>query len=134
MQKVYLADTQILIWALIDPYKLSPEILRILATSTIYVSQISLFEIAIKQSIGKLPDLPVSIGELESVLLNDGFKISPITTAHIASYSSIPLLTNHRDPFDRLILATAYAEKWHVISADENFPFYEDLIDLVKCS
>lgn len=134
MQKTYLADTQILIWALIAPSKLSPEVFHVLSSSTIYVSQISLLEIAIKQSIGKLPELPIPINELEAVLSRDGFRISPITTAHIASYSSIPLLANHRDPFDRLILATAYAEKWNVISADENFSLYRDIVGLLECT
>jgi len=59
----YLLDTQILIWALIAPEKLSVSTTTILQSNEIQVSQISLLEIAIKQKIGKLPelDLPVSV-------------------------------------------------------------------------
>ncbi|WP_409021323.1 PIN domain-containing protein [Dyadobacter sp. CY261] len=51
---------------------------------------------------------------------------------HIDTYNAIPLYEQHRDPFDRLILATAYAEKMPVVSADENFKYYKELISLVE--
>ncbi len=54
MQK-YLADTQILIWAIISPSKLPAEVRILLTSNPIAVSQISILEIAIKQKIGKLP-------------------------------------------------------------------------------
>jgi len=51
----YLIDTQIFIWAMISPEKLSEQTIEILQHHSIYVSQISFFEITIKQKIGKLP-------------------------------------------------------------------------------
>lgn len=128
----YLLDTQILIWALTNPTKLSADTINLLSSNAIYVSQISFFEIAIKQKIGKLPELPVSIVELEEVILRDGFGLLPITTSHIAAYDTILLHEQHRDPFDRLILATAYAEKIPVISADRNFQYYQDLVSVIE--
>ena len=123
----YLLDTQVLIWALTSPLRLTPGIISLLSINAIFVSHVSLLEIAIKQKIGKLPELPISISELEKVILADGFGLIPISAAHINAYTVIPLHEEHRDPFDRLILATAYSEKMPIVSADGNFKIYEKL-------
>ncbi|TLU90059.1 type II toxin-antitoxin system VapC family toxin [Dyadobacter sediminis] len=125
-------DTQILIWALISPFKLSAEILKLLSSNQICVSQISILEIAIKQKTGKLTALPIAIDLLEKVILNDGFEIISLATKHIVQYESIPLFPQHRDPFDRLLLATAYSERMSIISADSNFGLYTNFIQLIK--
>ena len=127
----YLIGTQVLIWALISPEKLSVAARDYLQTSTIYVSVISLFEIAIKQKIGKLKDLPVSTDNLVEQLKRDGFELMPLTIRHIAMYDVIQLLDDHRDPFDRLILATALAEQISVISADEKFSRYRNVVEVI---
>ncbi len=87
------------------------------------VSQITLFEIAIKQKIGKLFDLDLPIKSLVEIILKDNFNILPIENKHIDAYADIPLLENHKDPFDRLILATAFNENIPLISADGNFKY-----------
>jgi len=130
--KSYLVDTQILIWSLISPNRLSSAILERLSSGQIYTSQISLLEIAIKQKINKLPELQISIEELERTIVRDGFQVIPLKSKHIAAYREIPLFANHRDPFDRLLLATAYSENIAMISADLNFNLYSNLIDLIE--
>lgn len=127
----YLIDTQVLIWALISPEKLSVAARDYLQTSTIYVSVISLFGIAIKQKIGKLKDLPVSTDKLVEQLKRDSFELMPLAIRHIAMYDVIQLLDDHRDPFDRLILATALAEQISVISADEKFSRYRNVVEVI---
>ena len=129
--KSYLIDTQILIWSLISPEKLSADIQARFTAGQIYVSQLSLLEIAIKQKINKLPELQIPIKELEGIIVRDGFQIVPLKTTHIIAYNDIPLQANHRDPFDRLLLATAYAESMAIISADLNFKFYSDIVELI---
>lgn len=65
----YLIDTQILIWSLSNPSKLSDSTKKYLENSEIFVSQISLFEITIKQKIGKLIEIdlpPCSIYQSNS--------------------------------------------------------------------
>lgn len=128
----YLIDTQILIWAIINPEKLSKQIIEILENNEIFVSQISLFEIAIKQKIGKLPDFPISINSLIKLINQDNFNLLPLHTRHIETYHEIPLLEHHRDPFDRLLLAIAMSEKMPIISADTNFVHYLSYIQLIK--
>jgi len=128
----YLIDTQIFIWALIAPKKLTAQISQILKNNDIFVSQVSLFEIAIKQKIGKLPELPLSIQELAERIEKDNFNLLAINTNHLATYDVIPLLENHRDPFDRLLLAIAMSENMPIISADTNFPSYKAYIQLIE--
>jgi len=127
-----LIDTQILIWyQLYDP-KLHANIYDLLTRveNTVYVSQISLVEIAIKQKIGKLPELVVSIDTLVSLIEQDGFVILPLQTRHIEAYSMIPLFPEHRDPFDRLLLATAFSENIPIVSSDGNFRLYREHVQV----
>ncbi|TAE24573.1 MAG: PIN domain-containing protein [Cytophagales bacterium] len=49
---------------------------------------------------------------------------------HLTAYNQIPLHDDHRDPFDRMILAIALAENLTLISSDTNFPRYSDLINV----
>jgi PIN domain nuclease of toxin-antitoxin system len=132
MQKYYLIDTQILIWALIKPEKLSERIIEIMKEHKIYVSRISLLEIAIKQKIGKLPHLQINAADLENRLVQDGFEILHLKTSHIGSYDLIPLNEAHRDPFDRILLATALAENIPIISADQSFKFYKSVLRVIS--
>lgn len=127
----YLVDTQILIWILVSPDKLVKNVKNILENESIFVSQISFFEVAIKQKLGKLPDFGFSTEELAGFLEQDGFNLLKLQNQHIQAYSDIPLLANHRDPFDRLLLSTAYSENMPIISADENFAAYQPQIQLI---
>ena len=127
----YLIDTQILIWSLINPEKLSGNIRKIMLEHVICTSHVSLFEIAIKQKIGKLPDLQISIDSLEKRIVDDGFEMIPLKTAHLNHYNSIPLHADHRDPFDRILLATAFSEGIPIISSDENFELYSGYLKVI---
>ena len=128
---VYLVDTQILIWSLVLPHKLINPVKNILENESIVVSQISFFEIAIKQKLGKMPDFEFSTEVLIDLLEQDGFNFLSLDNKHIKAYAEIPLLLNHRDPFDRLLLATAFSENIPIISADQNFSAYQPQIQLI---
>lgn len=132
-----LLDTQVLIWWLLDDAKLSSSVRALLVRpeNAACVSHASLFEIAIKQKIGKLPELDVAIDVLVGLIEGDGFLLLPVQTGHIQAYADIPLFPNHRDPFDRLLLAVALDERMPIVSADENFMLYTDLIHIIgNCS
>ena len=100
-------------------------------SNEILVSQVTLFELAIKQTIGKLPELDVPLEQVIALIKKDNFEILNIHNNHISAYCQIPLLNDHRDPFDRLILATAFSENIPIISADEKFTAYESIIHLI---
>lgn len=130
----YLLDTQILIWSLEANLKLK-ESLRTLIENpahTIFVSQFCLMEMSIKLKLGKLPEFIVSIEYITEQLLSDGFTILPVTNDHIFSYQSIPFFEEHRDPFDRFLLATALSEQIPIISNDEKFLLYRSLITVIN--
>ena len=130
----YLIDTQILIWSIITPEKLSSLVVNILQNNEIFVSQIAFFEIAIKQKIGKLEEFDLSIESLHYRVEQDGFYMLPLKIDHIAAYRAIPLIPEHRDPFDRILLATALSEKIPIISADANFKLYSPQVQVVMNS
>jgi len=129
-----LIDTQILIWWQLNDPRLHATICDLLACpeNTVYVSQISLVEIAIKQKIGKLPELDVAIGKLVRLIEQDGFMVLPLQIHHIEAYNEIPLFPEHRDPFDRLLLASALSENIPIVSSDENFGLYKNHVQVFE--
>jgi PIN domain nuclease of toxin-antitoxin system len=130
----YLIDTQILIWYQEDNRRLSSEIYDILNNpkNIIWIGQVSIYEIAIKKAIGKFETFTISIEDLVEQIKTDGFQILAIKNSHLARYGDIPLLEIHKDPFDRLILATALSENIPVISSDEKFKNYTSIISLIE--
>lgn len=128
-----LLDTQIIVWALENNPQLKPRIRLLLEDSSneLLVSHYSLMELAIKLKLGKLPGFNISLPGFIDQLHTDGFTILPSSTAHIAAYDLIPFFEDHRDPFDRFLLATALAEQVPLISADEKFPRYRPLVEII---
>ncbi len=129
----YLLDTHVLIWFQEANPQLPERALKIIqdADNVIMFSQISLFEIAIKQKIGKLPLFHASINELYEQSLKDNFTFLPIHNKHVEAYAKVPLLDEHRDPFDRLLIATAHVENATMLTVDKNFSFYPELIKVI---
>jgi PIN domain nuclease of toxin-antitoxin system len=130
----YLVDTQILLWTITKNKRLTESLLELLRNKSgenkFHVSQISLFEIAIKQKIGKMPEVSIDTDAIHQQLLADGYDFLPIANAHLNAYSRVPLYENHRDPFDRLFLATALHEKMIFISADQKFKRCDPLVTI----
>ncbi len=129
----FIIDTQILIRLLLDE-SLSDKIRTLLTdpTNDVLIPHVCLYEIAIKQKIGKLDELTWSTHNIVRQLVQDGFNLLPIKTEHIAAYEQVPLFSDHRDPFDRLLIATAMAEGMPIISADKNFKLYTPQIQLIE--
>jgi PIN domain nuclease of toxin-antitoxin system len=94
------------------------------------VSIISLYEIAIKKNIGKL-NTENSISIFQKEIDNVGLELLPITVNHLEKYTDLPQISNHKDPFDRLIIATAITENFIIITSDEKFKTYQDLLNVV---
>jgi PIN domain nuclease of toxin-antitoxin system len=130
----FLIDTQILIWFQLGSPQLKPYIYDILVNPDhkILVSQVSLFEIAIKRKIGKLPELEVDMRVLVQLIEEDMFDILRLNNTHLFAYEQVPLHIAHKDPFDRLIIATAIAENISIISADANFKLYVPQLHLIE--
>ena len=95
------------------------------------MSQFSFLEIAIKQRIGKLPELPIDHLQILSNIMKSDYSILSIEDQHISNYQKIPWLTDHRDPFDRFLLATALAENIPIITSDEKFKGYQPFVKVI---
>jgi PIN domain nuclease of toxin-antitoxin system len=128
----YLLDTHALIWFQENNPKIPEQVMRLIQQpdNVIFFSQISLFEISIKQKIGKLPAFFAAIEQIYSQAVNDGFTFLPIQNQHIFNYDKIPLLKDHRDPFDRLLIATALHENATILTADEQLQLYSETISV----
>lgn len=124
----YLLDTHTLLWHLTKSPKLSPTSHNIITSPehNLFVSVATYWEMTIKASLGKL-DLPVNIDILIRETEQDGILTLPIEPSFFAKVYDLPF--HHRDPFDRMIIATAQILEIPVITKDSVFSKYE--IDLV---
>ena len=87
----------------------------------ICVSIVSMWEIAIKSSIGKL-EIKSSISKIAETCENEQFDILPIKPFHLDELEQLP--TIHGDPFDRLIISQAISENLIIITKDGTIPLY----------
>lgn len=86
------------------------------------LSTASLWEIAIKHSLGKL-SVPVPMEELVAELATlDRIELCAIEPRHILHLTTLPF--HHRDPFDRMLISQALVENLQIISSDEQFDVY----------
>jgi len=120
----YLLDTHAAIWFFNGDNTLSETARRVILdpANSKYLCIASAWELAIKIGIGKLEFSGKVAGFLRLADTN-GFIIIPITTAHLTTLETLPLI--HRDPFDRLLVATAISEQMTLISADKNIAQYK---------
>ena len=124
-----LIDTQIFLWALTAPNRLGKNARRLLKSgeNQLYLSTASSWEICIKAALHKLP-LPESPDIYISSRMAS-LNIVPLAIKHHHTFKVYQLPLHHRDPFDRILIAQAQAEKLHLMSADEQFQTYK--IDLL---
>ncbi|MGK7901173.1 MAG: type II toxin-antitoxin system VapC family toxin [Hormoscilla sp.] len=119
-----LLDTHTFIWYITDSPKLSERSRNLISDSDseIILSIASVWEMAIKQSTGKL-SLGVPFREfIEHQLSANSIKLQTINLAHIDVVATLPL--HHRDPFDRMIIAQAIVEQIPILSRDYVFDSY----------
>ena len=122
-----LLDTHILLWVMRDADELTARARDLIDDADeVYVSTISLWEAAIKASVGKLPIGP---DRVESGALRAGFLPLHVTWAHALTLQHLPL--HHRDPFDRMLVAQAISEPMHFMTHDAGLARYTPLVTVV---
>ena len=119
-----LLDTQIVLWLFENDDKLSDK-----AKSNIldpanqcFVSVVSLWEVALKMNIGKYK-FPGGFSALRQLVSDNYFEVLPIKDEHLNGLFALPF--HNRDPFDRLIIATAISENMTLITSDEEIQKYD---------
>jgi len=127
---MYLLDTHYLLWSLYEPEKLSKKAIELLEDSNniIFFSAASIFEIVIKESIGKIK----VEDNIANTLIKSGFLELSITAKHAENLKSVPLL--HKDPFDRILLSQAIIESLTLITKDHQLQqykgYYKNIVSL----
>ena len=119
----FLLDTHVLLWAAGQPGKLSRKTRGLLENpdNTLVYSAVSLWEIVIKQGIGR-DDFQVDARQLRRGLLDNGYSELAVTSAHALAVDELPKL--HRDPFDRMLLAQSRVEGIVLLTADKTMLRY----------
>jgi PIN domain nuclease of toxin-antitoxin system len=128
----YLADTHVLLWALNNPRRLSPAMVDILADAAADVrySHASLWEMAIKFSLGKLDLAGHTPEDVAAALADSLFDPEPLDAATLASSHRLP--RRHQDPFDRLLVWQAIQHDLVLLTADTSLETYaEDGLRLI---
>jgi PIN domain nuclease of toxin-antitoxin system len=120
----YLLDTHTVIWHFDDSVKLSQKAIEITDNpeSRLYICSVSLWEIAIKINLGKL-NLNFTFDKLLTAVKESDVDILQIEDEHLRKLPELPYI--HKDPFDRLIMATALAEDLTIVTIDENIQKYD---------
>ena len=121
-----LLDTHVLLWWLDDPSLLSTKAREAISNeeNIVFVSAVSIWEITIKQSLGKLR-IPQGI---DSLLHKDFFTELPVSILHARMVGQLSNV--HSDPFDRLLIAQSLLEKALLVTRDNVFKKYE--VPLIK--
>ena len=124
-----LLDTHVLVWAATTPERLGSDLAAIEDADRRLLSAVCVWEVAIKQHLGKLSvgsDVRTWARRVTAELVLEHL---PVTTEHAAAVEHLPDV--HRDPFDRLLVAQAVAEGAVLLTADERLTAYGDAVRLV---
>jgi PIN domain nuclease of toxin-antitoxin system len=115
-----LLDTNVFLWFLAGSDRLGEDArAAVEQAETVTISVVSLWEATVKASLGKL-SLSADLG---AVTADQGMRRLDIRDAHLAELAALPL--HHRDPFDRMLIAQARAERLRIATADSAFGDYD---------
>jgi len=118
-----LLDTHIVLWFWDNVEKITKESLSAIIepANEKYISIVSAWELAVKINIGKLT-FEGGVTNFFRMVEDNGFELLPVKEDHIKHLETLPL--HHRDPFDRLLLATVISEQMTFITSDKEFAQY----------
>lgn len=114
-----LLDTHAFLWWLADDARLSKRARAAVGdpAHTVYMSPASAWEIATKHRIGRLPEAGELMADFPGIVERAGFEELPIATKHALLAGG--LSGQHRDPFDRMLVAQALCENIEIVTADD---------------
>jgi len=125
-----LLDTQILLWTIYAPKKLSAAIRARLQdrANQVFFSAVSIAEIAIKSSLGR-PDFSFDPAEVAQAARDCDFEEQALSSGQAARLAGLPW--RHRDPFDRLSIAQTIEEGLRLVTTDRTLAAYTDLVEAI---
>lgn len=113
-----LLDTHALVWWLEDSPRLAPRVAELVKSpeNQILVSAVSAYEAAYKHRRGRWPEVGPLVAVFEAIVTAQGFDLLPLSAAHAIHAGAFP--REHRDPFDRMLVAQAMVEGVALVSKD----------------
>ena len=122
-----LLDTHVALWAITDSPKLPKKAREMIESpkSSVWISAATVWEIAIKHSLGR-GDMPVSSQDALRYFRESGYRFLPVEPEHAAAVED--LAAHHADPFDRILVAQALTEPMRLITHDPVVASYSDTI------
>jgi PIN domain nuclease of toxin-antitoxin system len=125
-----LLDTQIIYRWLIEPERMWPLARRLVHDSAdaIFVSRVSLWEMAIKVGAGKMT---VDLSKFALQVARDGFVWLPIEESHLLRVASLPRFDDHKDPFDRMLIAQSLTEPLILLTTDRKLAQYGSTVQVI---
>ena len=122
-----LLDTHVALWAITDSPKLPPKARELIASpkTNVWISTASIWEIAIKHSLGR-GDMPISAQDALHYFSESGYRRLPIEAEHAVAVEDLPV--HHNDPFDRILVAQALMEPMRLMTHDALVALYSDTI------
>jgi len=126
-----LFDTHAVLWFLSADTRLGAAATTLVTDpdNDVFVSIASLWEITIKNRIGKLQADMVAVTD---AIAGAGLTLLDLKPVHLTTLQRLPVFADHRDPFDHLLIAQSLSERLTFVSNDRHAPRYG--IDLVRCS
>jgi PIN domain nuclease of toxin-antitoxin system len=121
MAVTVLLDTHVVLWALMEPTRLSTPVRTVLSdrTTNVLVSAASAWEIATKHRLGKLPEASDVVGGFADHLRTFGADELAITSTHALAAGRFDIA--HRDPFDRMLAAQSMITGVALVTSDPAF-------------
>ncbi|MCX7069548.1 MAG: type II toxin-antitoxin system VapC family toxin [Gammaproteobacteria bacterium] len=122
-----LLDTHVALWAITDSPKLPKKAREMIESprTSIWISAATIWEIAIKHSLGR-GDMPVSSQDALRYFQESGYRFLPIEPEHAAAVED--LAAHHADPFDRILVAQAIVEPMRLMTHDPIVARYSDTV------
>jgi len=120
-----LLDTHVALWLFNDYENLSQTASNCLRDeeNELYISMASAWEVVIKYSLGKLQAFDGGVKRFLRAIHDNPIQIVGVNSEHVEKVEELPYI--HRDPFDRIIIATALCEEMVALTADENIQKYD---------
>lgn len=124
-----LLDTHVFIWVVTDDPRLSQRARTIIEEApVVYVSAASIWEIAIKSRLGKIDADPE---DMARAIDSSGFAELSVSSLHAARVVKLPHNDEHKDPFDRLLVAQSMVEPLVLLTADPKLSSYGGLVQQI---
>lgn len=123
----FLLDTHVALWAITDSPKLAKKARELIESpkSSVWISAATIWEIAIKHSLGRR-EMPVSSQDALRYFRESGYWFLPIEPEHAVAVEDLP--AHHADPFDRILVAQALVEPMRLITHDPMVARYSNTI------